>query len=77
MDTMYGNRSMKRLYRSKENRVISGVIGGLGEYYNVDPVLLRLGYIFLAVFTAIIPGIVAYIIAIFIIPEKPGRRPSL
>ncbi len=67
---------MKRLYRSKENRVISGVIGGLGEYYNVDPVLLRLGYIFLAVFTAIIPGIVAYIIAIFIIPEKPGGRPG-
>ncbi|MEI7481850.1 MAG: PspC domain-containing protein [Elusimicrobiota bacterium] len=68
---------MKRLYRSRENRVIFGVIGGLGEYYNVDPVLLRLAYIFLAVFTAIVPGVIAYIIAIFIIPEKPGSRPDL
>ena len=62
---------MKRLYRSAENRVFAGVMGGLGEYFNVDPVLLRLGYVFLLIFTAFIPGIIAYIVAILVVPEKP------
>jgi len=62
---------MKRLYRSDDNKVIAGVIGGLGEYFGVDPVLLRLGYIFLMVFTAFIPGIVAYILAAIVVPPKP------
>ncbi|MFA6434943.1 MAG: PspC domain-containing protein [Elusimicrobiales bacterium] len=63
---------MKKLYRSKDNRVFAGIIGGLGEYYDVDPVLLRLGCIFLAAFTAFIPGIIAYIAATFVVPEKPS-----
>ena len=63
---------MKRLYRSKDNRVFAGIIGGLGEYFDVDPVLLRLGYILLVAFTVFIPGLVAYIVAIFVVPEKPS-----
>jgi len=62
---------MKRLYKSKENRVIAGVIGGVAEYFNVDPVILRIVWVLLAVFTALAPGIIAYVIAIFIIPQKP------
>ena len=62
---------MKRLYRSKDNKVFAGIIGGLGEYYSLDPVLLRLGYIFLVAFTAFIPGIIAYIVAVFVVPQKP------
>ena len=65
---------MKRLYRSKDNRVFAGVIGGLGEYYDVDPVLLRLGCIFLIACTGFIPGIIAYIIAIFVVPEKTSAQ---
>jgi len=61
---------MKKLYRSRENRVFAGIIGGLGEYFDVDPVLLRIGYIFVVAFTAFIPGILAYLIAIFVVPEK-------
>lgn len=65
---------MKRLYRSKENRVFAGIIGGLGEYFDVDPVALRLAYILIAVFTGFIPGLIAYVIAIFVVPEKqPGQ----
>lgn len=60
----------KRLFRSKENRVFGGVLGGLGEYFDVDPVLLRLGYVILTVFSGFFPGIIAYIIALFIVPEK-------
>jgi phage shock protein C len=61
----------KRLYRSRENRVLSGVLGGLGEYFDVDPVLFRLVYVVLTVFTGVLPGVLIYIFAIIIVPEKP------
>jgi phage shock protein C len=59
---------MKRLYRSKINRVFSGVCGGLGDYLNVDPVVLRLVWVILTFFSSVVPGIVAYFIATLIIP---------
>jgi len=62
---------MKKLYRSDTNKTIAGVIGGIGEYINVDPVLLRLLWVIIVVFTAIIPGIITYIAAVLIIPKKP------
>lgn len=43
----------KRLYRSKKNKVIAGVFGGLGKYFNVDPVALRLLWVFLVIFTGL------------------------
>ena len=58
----------KRLYRSTTHKVIAGVCGGLGEYFNLDPVFIRV----IAVILALIPhgfGIVAYIIAWIIIPK--------
>jgi len=61
---------MKKLYRSKENKVFAGIIGGLGEYFEVDPVLLRIACVCLAVFTGFIPGAIAYVIAIFVVPAK-------
>lgn len=61
---------MKRLYRSSENRVLAGVFGGLGEYFDVDPVILRLAFVFVLIFTAIIPGLIAYLAAIFIVPQR-------
>lgn len=61
---------MKRLYKSNTNKVFCGVIGGLGEYFEIDPALLRLGYIFLAAFTAFIPAIIGYIIACVVVPKK-------
>lgn len=60
---------MKRLYRSKKNRVFAGIFGGLGEYFEVDPVLLRVIWIFLFVMTGILPGALAYFIAMFVMPE--------
>ncbi|KKR45136.1 MAG: Stress-responsive transcriptional regulator [Parcubacteria group bacterium GW2011_GWB1_40_14] len=49
---------MKRLYKSKTNKVWAGIIGGAGEYFNVDPVLLRLTWLLIVVFVA--PDLVAY-----------------
>ena len=62
---------MKKLYKSNTNIVLSGVIGGVGEYYLLDPVLLRLGYLLLTVVTGVFPCIIAYIIASIIVPQKP------
>jgi phage shock protein C len=60
---------MKRLYRSKKNRVIAGVCGGIAEYLEVDPVLVRL----IAVLLLFVGGgsFIAYIIGMIIIPNAP------
>jgi len=63
---------MKKLYKSSDNKIISGVIGGLGEYYDVDPTILRLAYIIIAMATAGVPAVVGYIIAVLIVPKKPN-----
>lgn len=63
---------MKRLYRSSENKVFAGVFGGLGEYFGIDPVILRLAFVFLTIMTVGLPGVLAYLAAIFIVPARPG-----
>lgn len=60
----------KKLFRSRENKVFAGICGGLGEYMNVDPVFLRLLWLLVVIFSGIVPGVVAYILAIFVIPKK-------
>ena len=58
---------MKRLYRSNTDRMIAGVCGGIGEYFNIDPTLVRLAW---AIFGCCAgAGIVAYVIAAIIIPR--------
>ena len=59
----------KRLYKSNRNKMIDGVCGGVAEYFNLDPTLVRLGW---GVFCALGgSGILAYIIAAIIIPRNP------
>ena len=52
---------MKKLYRSS-NRILAGVCGGIAEYLNVDPTLIRVIYAVLSMFTAAFPGLLLYII---------------
>lgn len=59
---------MKKLYRSKKDRIIAGVCRGMGEYFDVDPTIIRLLWLFLALNGIGIPG---YIAAWIIIPEEP------
>ena len=66
----------KKLTRSREHRVLGGVMGGLGVFFGVDPVLLRFGYFILTVFSGFAPGILGYLLAIVIIPEEPLMTPS-
>lgn len=62
--------SFKKLSRSKTNKVLAGVCGGLGEYWDIDATIIRLGWVLLVVATGFVPGVLGYIIAIFLIPSK-------
>lgn len=59
----------KKLYRSRSNAMIAGVCGGIGEYFDIDPTLVRLAWCVLSFFAG--AGIWAYIIAAIIIPQYP------
>ncbi len=67
---MTSNRS-KRIYRSKKDRIIAGVCGGLAEYFTIDPTIIRIIYVLLTIFSMLIPFIVLYLILWVIIPEHP------
>ena len=62
----------KKLYRSMENRKIAGVCGGLGEYFDIDPVLIRVVWILFMLAGG--TGILAYILAWVIIPDQPAGK---
>ena len=65
----------KKFIRSDGNKMIAGVIGGLGEYFEVDANLLRLLWALFTLFTGIFPGILIYVLAVIIVP-RPGRPRS-
>jgi phage shock protein C len=65
------NVSGKRLYRSRTNRMIGGVIGGFAEFMGVDATVLRVIFAFLTLFTGIWYGLLLYILAMIIVPEEP------
>jgi phage shock protein C len=63
----------KRLYRSRSDRMIAGVCGGLGHYFGIDPTLVRLAFVILAL--AGMSGGLAYIILWLVVPEEPKEEP--
>ena len=65
------SKEYKQLYRSGHERMIGGVCSGLGEYFGIDPTLVRLGFVFGALITGVGPFILAYIIMLIVVPEKP------
>jgi phage shock protein PspC (stress-responsive transcriptional regulator) len=64
---------MKKLYRSSKNKKIAGICAGLGEFFNIDPTIIRLVFVFLAILTGIVPFIIIYFVAIFIIPIETSE----
>jgi len=60
----------KRLYKSEDNKQLDGVCGGIAEYFDVDPTLVRVGYAFITVITGIFPGLIAYLALMIIMPKK-------
>ena len=60
------------LRRSKTNRQIAGVVGGLAEYFRVDATLLRVIYVVGSIISAAFPGVLVYLLLWFLMPEGEG-----
>ena len=58
-----------KLYKSRKNKMLGGVCGGIGEYFKIDPTLVRLGFVALCILAG--GGIIAYILCLIIVPEAP------
>ena len=58
------------LRRSRTNRVLAGVIGGLAEYFKVDPTLARVVYVIVSLVLAAFPGALAYLVLWVVMPEE-------
>ena len=65
---MNGEPRARRLTRSNRNKMIAGVCGGLAEYFDMDPTVMRVLYILVSVLSAAFPGVVAYIVLMFLMP---------
>lgn len=68
------NTSGKQLYRSRENRMFGGVCGGLGEYLNIDPTVVRLLSVFGVIF-GFGSLLIVYLVMLVVIPETPLSTP--
>ena len=60
----------KKLYRNPENKMLAGVCSGIADYFNIDPTLVRLGWVLFSLLGG--SGLLAYIIAAIIVPENPA-----
>ena len=67
---------MKRLHRTRTDKKIAGVCGGIGEYLDVDPTVVRLVAVIAGLATGIVPFFVGYVIAWIIVPEAPASVQS-
>lgn len=61
----------KRIYRSRRERMIGGVAGGIAEYFEIDPVIVRFAFIALTLFNGV--GLILYIVGMVIIPDQAMR----
>ena len=68
------NVESKRLYRSRNERMVAGVAGGLAEYFKIDPTIVRLLFVFFTLTYG--SGFLAYLIMVLVIPEEPLDSPA-
>ena len=61
----------KRLHRIRKGRKVLGVLGGVAEFFGLDPSLVRITYLVITFFTLGVPGIILYLAMAFIIPLEP------
>ena len=65
---------MNRLYRSREDKILFGLLGGLAGFLSVDPSLLRLGFLLVTFFTGCLPLTLVYLIGRLIVPLAPVQE---
>jgi phage shock protein C len=65
---MNGESKPRRLTRSNRNKMIAGVCGGLAEYLDMDPTVVRVLYVLVSILSAAFPGVLAYVVLMFLMP---------
>ena len=66
----------RRLTRSRRHKMIAGVCGGIAEYFDLDPTVVRVAYVLLSIASVAFPGILAYIVLMFVMPPpEPTAAP--
>lgn len=67
----------KKLTRNKKDRLIAGVLGGVADYFSVDSTVVRIVWLITLGLTGFIPGIIVYLVALVLVPEKGSKNGSL
>ena len=62
--------SPKRLFRSKNDRMLAGICGGIAQYMDVDPTIVRLIFALASFFTVVFPGVLIYLIMWIVVPKE-------
>ena len=66
----------RRLMRSSRHKMIAGVCGGLAEYFGLDPTIVRVAYVLISIVSVAFPGILAYIVLMFVMPPPDPAAPA-
>jgi phage shock protein C len=69
---MNGDQASRKLTRSRQHKMIAGVCGGIAEYFELDPTVVRVAYVLISIVSVAFPGILAYIILMFVMPPPPA-----
>ena len=60
------------LYRSRRNKMIAGVCGGIADFLGWDPTLVRIAYVLVSVLSVVFPGTIAYVVLWVVMPKEPA-----
>jgi phage shock protein C len=60
------------LYRSRRNKMIAGVCGGIADFLGWDPTLVRIAYVLVSILSVVFPGTIAYVVLWVVMPKEPG-----
>lgn len=66
----------RRLVRSSRYKMIAGVCGGIAEYFDLDPTIVRVAYVLVSILSVAFPGILAYIVLMFVMPPPDRTTPA-
>ena len=66
----------RRLTRSARHKMIAGVCGGIADYFDLDPTIVRIAYVIVSILSVAFPGILAYIVLMLVMPPPDRTAPA-